>query len=330
MDYRNYSAEDLALDEKFQKWVLDPDVEIKEFWEGWLLQNPKSNEVVNEAIELIRLSGLSPDRAMNEAYLSGWKNIHEHVSKTETAFHARRWQYGKIAAAIVFLIVSGFLLWSRFGANQRLEYATAYGEIKEFVLEDGSKVTLNSNSLLTLTSGWDTQAVREVTLEGEAFFEVVKTADRKGFEVATNADVRISVLGTKFNVNTRHEHVRVYLQSGKVKVNSTVGDATLNPGDFVVYKNGDTALKVDRNVAESSQLLSWKEQVFIFNDTPLSEVIDELEDNYGFKVTLQNKILAEKRITAKIPRKDVDVLLSVLSETLDIKIERNGAQLMLK
>jgi len=330
MDYRKYSAEDLALDDKFQKWVLNPDVEIKEFWEGWLVQNPESNKVINEAIELIRSAGLSEDRAMNEAYLSGWKHIQEHVSKSEAAVPLRGWQYGKIAAAVAFLVVSGFLLWNRFSANQSLDYSTAYGEIREFVLEDGSKVTLNSNSHLTLTSGWNTRPVREVALEGEAFFEVVKTTDKKGFEVSTNADVRISVLGTKFNVNTRHEQVRVYLQSGKVKVNSTVGDATLNPGDFVVYKNGDSALKVDRNVAESTQLLSWKEQVFIFNDTPLSEVIDELEDNYGFEVSLQNKVLAEKRITAKIPRKDVGVLLSVLSETLDIKIERNGTQLTLK
>jgi transmembrane sensor len=330
MKYRKYSAEDFALDVKFQKWVLDPDPEVTGFWEEWLQENPGQNPVVKDAIELVRAAGLSKDHHMNEDYLTTWHQIQQNVSQSGNRSSNRTWQYVKIAAVLSFVVVSSFVLWRVFQDNARTEFQTSYGEIKDFVLEDGSKVTLNSNSHLYLSSDWSESEIREVTLEGEAFFDVVKTRDKKGFEVATNEDVRISVLGTKFNVNTRHEEVKVYLQSGQVKVNSGIGEATLLPGDFVMYKTGNSSLMINRQIKEATQLLSWKEEIFVFNDTPLADVVDELEDNYGFSVVLQDAKLNEKRITAKIPRKDVDVLLNVLSETLDIKIQRDGKQLTLK
>jgi transmembrane sensor len=329
MDYSKYSAEDLALDGEFQKWVLDPTPEINAFWTKWLSQNPDQNNIVAEAAELIKSAGLSKDKEMNEAYLSVWNNLNDHAEASRATMSGRGWRYAKIAAAVTFLIVSAFLLWTNIGESEVLSYRTGYGEIKEFVLSDGSHVTLNSNSQLTLPSAFGNEQVREVTLEGEAFFEIVKTNDRKGFRVTAN-DVRVYVLGTEFNVNTRHEQVKVYLQSGKVQVNAKVGDVTMNPGDLVVYRTGDRELKVDRGIVEPTQLLSWKAQILVFNDASLADVIRELEDNYGFKITLQDKSLSEKRITAKIPGKNAEVLLSVLSETLGIQIERKGNEIIFR
>ncbi len=328
MDYRTYTAEDFALDEKFQKWVLDPSAEVTVFWEQWLKENPQQHQQINNAIELVRVAGLSSDSKLNEAYLSVWKKIHDHTLQTKEVSQNTRFRYMKVAAAFIGLVVSSFLVWNQFKTESVIEYRTTFGEIKEFVLEDGSKVTLNSNSLLKFTGGWKDQVSREVFLEGEAFFEIVKTKDQKRFGVNTEDQVHIQVMGTEFNVNTRRQKVEVYLQSGKVKVNSLAGEVTLKPGDFIVCQKDDKSLEVKQNgLTENKDVLDWKSNNYIFNDTPLSEIVSTLEDDYGFIVIIQDKELSQKKITAKISRKDSSVLLRVLSETLDIKIEQDGNHL---
>jgi transmembrane sensor len=329
MDYLKYSAEDFALDEKFQKWVLEPNEEVVDFWEQWIKANPGQHVHVTNAKKLIRAAGLSKDPKLNEAYLSVWKNLNDNAVKTKQTTTASRFGYAKVAASLLVLIASSFLLWSLFVKEQSIEYRTAFGEIREYILEDGSKVTLNSNSLLKVTGGWKDKTAREVFLEGEAFFEIVKTKDRKNFEVNTADQVNVQVLGTAFNVNTRHEQVEVYLQSGKVKINSLAGEAILKPGDFIVYQRGDQALIVKENVlVEDPDILNWRSSAYVFNDTPLSEIVQTLEDNYGYSVVMKDNSVGQKKITAKISRKDVNVLLKVLSETLDIRIEQQGNQLI--
>jgi transmembrane sensor len=329
MDYLRYSAEDFALDEKFQKWVLEPNDEVVVFWEQWIKENPGQRSQIDNAIELIQAAGLSKDPKLNEAYLSVWKNLNEHAVKTKQGNGTSRFRYTKIAAVFLGLVVGSFLLWNVFTKKTFTEYRTAFGEIHEYVLQDGSKVTLNSNSILKVSGEWEDKTSREVFLEGEAFFEIVKTKDQKSFEVNTADQVHVQVLGTEFNVSTRHEQVEVYLQSGKVKINSLAGEATLMPGDFIVYQKGDQALVVKQNVlAETPDILSWKSSFYVFNDTPLSEIVQTLEDNYGYKVVMQDNTLNQKKITAKISRRDLSVLLKVLSETLDIRIEQVGNQLI--
>jgi ferric-dicitrate binding protein FerR (iron transport regulator) len=255
--------------------------------------------------------------------------LNDNILHSKEIERSTRFTYAKIAAVFVGLVVSSYFLWNQFGnGDKSIEYQTAYGEVKEFVLEDGSKVTLNSNSHLTTTGNWNDNNAREVFLKGEAFFEIVKTKERKTFEVNTEEKVHVQVLGTEFNVSTRRQQVEVYLQSGKVKISSLAGDATLKPGDFVVYQKGDQALVVKQNALEASpDLLDWKSSFYIFNDTPLSDITQTLEDNYGFKIVIKDPSVTQKKITAKISRNDVNVLLKVLSETLNIKIEQDGNQL---
>ncbi|HTJ52013.1 MAG TPA: FecR domain-containing protein [Cyclobacteriaceae bacterium] len=329
MDYREYSVEDLALDGRFQKWILAPNDEVVVFWEQWIKENPQHQQKVNDAINLIRTAGLSGDAKLDETYLAIWKKLNDNILHSKETKRSTRFTYAKAAAVFIGLVVSSYFLWNQFGSgNKTVEYQTAYGEVKEFVLEDGSKVTLNSNSHLTTTGNWNDNNAREVFLEGEAFFEIVKTKEHKTFEVNTEEKVHVQVLGTEFNVSTRREHVEVYLQSGKVKISSLVGEATLKPGDFVVYQKGDQSLVVKQNALEGSpDLLDWKSNFYIFNDTPLSDIVQTLEDNYGFKIVIKDPTVSQKKITAKISRNDVSVLLKVLSETLNIKIEQDGNQL---
>lgn len=321
-----HSAKDLALDEKFQKWVLSPDHETNAFWTKWMAANPDRKNDIDKARQLVLHSGLSSDFEANKHYLQAWKNISDHVQKGRTK---GMYRYAGVAAAFSgIVLVAGYLIFSRFSASNEVQHQTAYGETKEVTLPDGSTVMLNANSSLMYEDNWTANQSRKIFLTGEAFFNVVKTSDKKSFEVHAG-NVKVKVLGTEFNVHARREKVSVYLQSGKVNVTSPEGNANLSPGDGAAIIAGKAPIikKYDGSATES--LLDWKNDQFVFNDSPLSEVAWEIEDNYGFRVTLSDPALGQMRITAKVGMRDIDVLLAVLSETLELKVEREGNRIMI-
>lgn len=331
MNYSRYSASDFALDEKFQKWVLQPDEETSYFWNNWLENNPTKKQEIGEAIDLIKTAGLSNDYEANQKYLSTWNFITEHAGQSEKLQKINpAYRFARFAAAFAGLaLISGYFIWRNNGADF-IEYKTTYGEVKEVMLNDGSKVTLNANSTLKLDDDWIGLPDRKVFLEGEAFFEIVKTKDKKSFIVSTPGKLEVQVLGTAFNVNTRRQKTLVYLQSGNVKINAADGEVMLNPGQLAEYEDGKSKVEVKQGAeVEAEKKLGWKNNLFIFNDTPLYTIIEEIEDNYGLKVTMTDTTLGQKRFTAKVPRKDVDVLLEVLSETLEITVVKNANEIVI-
>src|SRR5690606_39997728 len=109
-------------------------------------------------------------------------------------------------------------------------YTTAYGETRNIVLNDGSKVILNANSSLTWKTDWKTDSIRFAKLQGEAFFDVARVelssadatisnvgGERMPFQVKT-PDLVIDVLGTMFNVSDRRGETQLHLEEGSIKL----------------------------------------------------------------------------------------------------------------
>src|SRR5688500_7642832 len=111
MDYRTYSAEDFALDEKFQQWIWDPNPEINDFWERWVKDNPNHSAAIKEAVDLLKAAGLSKDKNANDAYVDVWRHLQQNVANETLRKRTSGWQIAKIAAAFAFLIVASFVLW---------------------------------------------------------------------------------------------------------------------------------------------------------------------------------------------------------------------------
>lgn len=326
MRYRNYSAEDFALDNSFRKWVLSPDDETIQFWNQWLKKNPHQKDDIHKATQLVKLAGLRTDNEMTTAFLDVWEKVKENAEQQtqQQRTHGTR-NYRGLAAAVVTiaLLAAIYVLWPT--QHTSIEYKTAFGEIKEFTLPDGSHVTLNANSQLVFQDDW-MEAKREVLLKGEAFFDVVHTADDKEFIVTTAENFSVQVLGTEFNVSTRTGNTSVYLQSGKIALQTANKNMTLKPGDLAEFNTVKAVTLTHHAKAEST--LAWKNNLFIYNDTPLSGIIQDIEDNFGMKVQVTESALMDKRVTAKVSRKNVDVLLQVLGEILDARIEQNKNQIV--
>jgi transmembrane sensor len=333
-DYKRFTARDFALDEHFQQWVLKPDQDKEHFWNSLMTDFPDKRKDIEEAIELVKLTGLSANKEANDAYLQVWQQIRQRTNTKQTETPSRQrhispYAYWAAAAVIGILAVSYFLL--PIGTASTLEYRTAYGEMRGLILEDGSRVTLNSNSVLTVSGNMSDDDNREVTLQGEAFFKVVKTSNHQTFTVKTPTGVTVQVLGTEFNVNTRREQLAVYLQSGKVRLQHGAQEVILNPGERADYKKSSPTIIVSKELPDAaSENLAWKTGYYIMNDQDLQSVVQYIEDNFGTQVLLADSTMNSKRITARVHAHDLPLLLKIISETLELSVEQKGNQIIMR
>src|SRR5206468_2094273 len=135
-----------------------------------------------------------------------------------------------IAAAVLLVVVSGFIFWN---TNHKKTLNSGYGAISLYQLPDGSHVTLNANSKITIKKTWEENTDREVWLQGEAFFRVQKTQNKNKFIVHANG-MDIIVTGTQFNVISRDDESSVLLTEGSVTLRTANGkEIKMKPGDFV-------------------------------------------------------------------------------------------------
>jgi ferric-dicitrate binding protein FerR (iron transport regulator) len=330
-NYNKFTAEDLALDEKFQQWVLQPDQESNLFWKQFLTTFPDRKKVIEDAKQLILAAGLSGDAEADQAYLNTWKKIEEEAQQSSRQQQNKaRPRYALLAAAcIAIVIVVAYLLWNNANPPVYETFRTASAEIRTVTLKDGSLAVLNANTTLTYLS--DFTSDRSVLVEGEAFFNVTKTKDRQKFIVRTAESVATEVLGTEFNVKTRRGNIEIFLKEGSINVTSVQSHVTLTPGEKAVYNKSSKALDVSSTTAsQADDLLGWMQKVFIYDDEPLYIIAREVEDHYGVSIAIQDKSLGDRKFTGKIPGHSLETTLEVLSKTLELSIEKKADQIVIK
>jgi ferric-dicitrate binding protein FerR (iron transport regulator) len=233
----------------------------------------------------------------------------------------------RFAAVFACIFLFSGLIYSLYYADHLQSYSTEFGEIESVTLPDQSVVVLNGNSTLKYYPNWDTDDDREVWLDGEGFFSVVHTRNHSKFVVHTSEDFNVQVLGTEFNVYNRKRGTRVVLNSGKVRLNIRDHDnINLQPGQLAEFK--DNPAKYTIKEVDPDLYSSWKNKKFTFKNTDLREVIIILEEVYGLSVMVQDKKFLNQKISGSVPGDDLDNLLFGLSETIDLKIKREGNKLI--
>ncbi len=201
------------------------------------------------------------------------------------------------------------------------------GERINIILSDGSKVYLNSESKLSYNSEFGLYE-RVIELVGEAYFCVSKDYNRPF--IVNTGKISTIVTGTEFNIKNRNDKVDVVVTKGSVKTVSNVTGkiVQLTKGDMISFsetKDFFNKLKVNLN-----EFYDLKVNKFTFSSTNLVDVMSELERNYNIKVHFQNDSLKDKKITGVFNRDSLDRILSVISLTLDLKIDRNGNNVFIK
>lgn len=187
------------------------------------------------------------------------------------------------------------------------------------VLSDGTHVWLNADSRMRYPSRF-VAGERQVYLEGEAYFEVERDSSRP-FVVKTQG-TEVRVLGTAFNVKAYPEEPqRTTLVEGSVEVASSGDEVRLAPGEQAVA--GREGLRV-RNVNVREQI-AWLRHVFVFENTPLEEVLANLERWYDIETFVVNPSLRELRFTASFSRYEpLEKILKTLGMTTSVAFELKG------
>jgi ferric-dicitrate binding protein FerR (iron transport regulator) len=209
-------------------------------------------------------------------------------------------------------------------------HSTSYGMTKNVLLPDGSEVTLNANSTLKVPKDLATDVLREVWLDGEAFFSIAKRPGHIRFTVhTTNLDVE--VLGTKFNVNNRRGKTEVVLSEGSVKLvssNDASNPLIMKPGDYVSLSKAEPVFM--KKAVEPETFTAWQTNKLIFEETPLKIVADKIEDYYGVDVEILDPDVELMQLTGTLPNNDLGIVLRSLQASHNLKIERDGNRITIK
>jgi ferric-dicitrate binding protein FerR (iron transport regulator) len=102
----------------------------------------------------------------------------------------------------------------------------------------------------------------------------------------------------------------------------------MQPGDLVAYSKTDR--KFLKQEVNPQLFASWKEGRFAFEGTPIKDIVQMLEDTYGYEVSIENEALASRKFTADIPSHNVEVLLTLIAESLDVKADKINNNIEIK
>ncbi len=255
--------------------------------------------------------GLMPPTGKNELEVLDFI-LSSHSPKTSKQNVSLRliWQS---VAAIAVLLISIYSV-NKFSSGENIK--TGIASHASLTLPDGSTVNLNADSKIAWNDN-KFNAKREVTLSGEAYFEVQKGNE---FNIKTkNGNVRI--LGTQLNVYSREKEFWVSCISGKVGVNVKDKEVILLPGEKAELTSSGLQRKELKNVGQTA---SWKEGLFYFEDQPLVSIFAEMERQFGVKVHYQGDL--KRKMTVSFSNGNLDEALDLVCTPMELKyeIEKNN------
>ena len=219
----------------------------------------------------------------------------------------------RYAAAVAVLCVVAHFSYRQGGqdlqnALAQIEVEAPAGSQTRMRLPDSTLVVLNAGSRMVYAQDFGVES-REVTLEGEGYFEVTRNAE-KPFRVSSE-NVALTVLGTKFNFRDypQEDEVVVSLREGRVQLDNRIHEEapmTLKPDERMVM---DKRMKRERMMTDA--YLKWMDGKLDFDGTPLDKVIVVLERAYSTTIRLERESLGSLRLYGCFDRNEqglIDIL----------------------
>ena len=232
----------------------------------------------------------------------------------------------RIAAVLVVGFGIGFFIYNQYQmpeviTHQTVEEAPQPKALPSLIfLSDGSKVRLKEGSKLIYPATF-TEKTREVTLIGEAFFDIARDEQKPFLIHAGNITTR--VLGTSFNIKAyaEEESSEVSVISGKVSVSvngegkENARELILAPNQKAVYSKNEKVL-IQRESTEKIQAETEKKAKLVFNETSLEEIVGVLNVYYDVNIRLENQKMKGCLITAELTDEPVEVSLKIITKAI--------------
>lgn len=210
----------------------------------------------------------------------------------------------KVAASILLLLVSSLAIY-HYQFDKKYNYE-ANQKIETVLLPDGTQITLNIGAFISYDKDFGNE-YREVTLSGEAFFEVAKDSE-KAFFVETEHG-QVAVLGTSFNLSITDNNTRLNVVSGLVKMsNSDFSSSQL----FQTGESGEINTGEVMRVTFNANSTSWLTGELVFDNAIGSDVITDISKFYNIEIELENDLIGNCRLTSSYKNKSLEEVLDEL------------------
>lgn len=231
----------------------------------------------------------------------------------------------KIAALIIFVLSFSFSAYQLLKPKQKLtlnEYSCAQGKIKAIVLSDGTKVWLNSSSILIASEPF-TDETREVMLFGEAYFEVAHNAEQPF--IVKSPGLETKVLGTHFNITAypgdeKHE---ISLYEGKVELNKKYNPNSkkfLVSGQIAYFTAKNNELKIiNTDLGKPAQ---WRDGILRFYDEDMNSIAKKLERKFQTKILITDKEVGNLHFTANFDVEPLEKILDLLKKAQNFNYQK--------
>ncbi len=236
-----------------------------------------------------------------------------------------------IAASIAVLAVAGLAAGKFLQPHSQIRtYATPVGGHKLVHFADGTKIELNTNTVLRAEM---TTRNRTIWLDkGEAYFQVKHDAAHP-FTVFAG-DHRITDLGTKFLVRRDSGRLEVAVEQGRVAFKTSdakapLQAALLSRGDAVVATPNSTMMN-KMSPAELANELTWRRGVLVFKHMRLADAAAEFNRYNRIKLVVANSVAANRLIGATFPVNDVDRFARVARDVLGLQVVYGNNQIVIR
>lgn len=206
------------------------------------------------------------------------------------------------------------------------------GSKTKLTLPDGSTVWLNAGSKMVYSQGFGVSD-RRLAFQGEGYFEVEKN-DEMPFLVQTH-DVNVTVVGTKFNFRNypEDEEAVVELLEGKVALENQLKEEAvryLSPNEKMVLHKATG--EMDITSAKVKEATLWTENILLFDEDLLPDIVRELERSYHVQIEIENEDLKQARFYGQFNQLEQNIyeVLDMLVETGRLEYQEKDKVIYLK
>ena len=318
----------------------------------WIGQGiEKSNELKQFHDIYIASSAVTPNSNFDTDI--AWEDLKKKCTSQQNQNHYNfqsSYQILKVAALAIILLVSGIIAYRYLNDNKTdnvsyFEYNVPRGSRSHIYLPDGTSVWLNAQSTLKYSQSFG-QHGREVILEGEAYFEVIRNVNQPFFVKASDAVVK--VLGTSFNVKAYPEEnfIETTVVHGKVQVSSPqinnkgqdmitlvanqkikiLKDASTEENNINTLAKTDSATKSIEEISPkpirkidfspnimAEVYTSWKDSQWIIEHETLKELAIKIERRYNVEIDFKDAELEQYIFSGKLKDESLEQVLQAIS-----------------
>jgi len=276
--------------------------------------------------EQSRLLAQSSTADENAAWLRFQDRIAANPGQAIVVPFNKRNSWLKIAAMIIMILsVLSFLYTVLPGRRGPVQLASN-GSVIIDTLPDNSVVTLNKNSTLSYEEENGSKKYRKAKLKGEGFFKIYPNKS-KPFIVEVDG-ITVQVVGTSFNIKSFKDSTEIIVETGVVKVSKDLELIILYKGDKIVIPKTGSASKKQRT---ADQLYNYyRSRQFVCDHTPLWKLIEVLNEAYDSNIIIENKKAANELLTTTFDNEPLDNILSVITQTFNLTVEKRKDKIILK